>query len=60
MKKDLLFMTDVCVCQQVIGFLAAVLGKTGTWEDIENNRPQFLLTQIPTQRSKPRKVDIEL
>uniref|UniRef100_A0A8K9V8Q7 Excision repair cross-complementation group 6-like 2 n=1 Tax=Oncorhynchus mykiss TaxID=8022 RepID=A0A8K9V8Q7_ONCMY len=33
---------------QVIGFLAAVLGKTGTWEDIENNRPQFLLTQIPT------------
>uniref|UniRef100_A0A8C8M2Q0 DNA excision repair protein ERCC-6-like 2 n=1 Tax=Oncorhynchus tshawytscha TaxID=74940 RepID=A0A8C8M2Q0_ONCTS len=41
---------------QVIGFLAAVLGKTGTWEDIENNRPQFLLTQIPTQRSKPRKV----
>uniref|UniRef100_A0A673WCD8 Excision repair cross-complementation group 6-like 2 n=1 Tax=Salmo trutta TaxID=8032 RepID=A0A673WCD8_SALTR len=41
---------------QVIGFLAAVLGKTGTWEDIENNRPQFLRTQIPTQRSKPRKV----
>ncbi|XP_014026516.1 DNA excision repair protein ERCC-6-like 2 isoform X2 [Salmo salar] len=41
---------------QVIGFLAAVLGKTGTWEDIENNRPQFLHTQIPTQRSKPRKV----
>uniref|UniRef100_A0A8C8HEV3 DNA excision repair protein ERCC-6-like 2 n=1 Tax=Oncorhynchus tshawytscha TaxID=74940 RepID=A0A8C8HEV3_ONCTS len=27
---------------QVIGFLAAVLGKTGTWEDIENNRPQVL------------------
>uniref|UniRef100_A0A4W5QZ95 Excision repair cross-complementation group 6-like 2 n=1 Tax=Hucho hucho TaxID=62062 RepID=A0A4W5QZ95_9TELE len=41
---------------QVIGFLAAVLGKTGTWEDIENNRPQFLLTQIPTQRCKPQKV----
>uniref|UniRef100_A0A8C8I446 Excision repair cross-complementation group 6-like 2 n=1 Tax=Oncorhynchus tshawytscha TaxID=74940 RepID=A0A8C8I446_ONCTS len=26
---------------QVIGFLAAVLGKTGTWEDIENNRPHY-------------------
>uniref|UniRef100_A0A8C5GEM6 Excision repair cross-complementation group 6-like 2 n=1 Tax=Gouania willdenowi TaxID=441366 RepID=A0A8C5GEM6_GOUWI len=27
---------------QVIGFLAAVLHKVGTWEDIENKRPQFL------------------
>uniref|UniRef100_A0AAQ4PE35 Excision repair cross-complementation group 6-like 2 n=1 Tax=Gasterosteus aculeatus aculeatus TaxID=481459 RepID=A0AAQ4PE35_GASAC len=29
---------------QVIGFLAAVLHKTGTWEDIKNNRPQFLIS----------------
>ncbi|KAK6313402.1 hypothetical protein J4Q44_G00167490 [Coregonus suidteri] len=41
---------------QVIGFLAAVLGKTGTWEDIEKNRPQFLLTQVPTEQCKPQKV----
>ncbi|XP_040011882.1 DNA excision repair protein ERCC-6-like 2 isoform X2 [Xiphias gladius] len=41
---------------QVIGFLAAVLHKTGTWEDIENNRPQFLQSQIPTKQSKPNKV----
>uniref|UniRef100_A0AAY5L448 Excision repair cross-complementation group 6-like 2 n=1 Tax=Esox lucius TaxID=8010 RepID=A0AAY5L448_ESOLU len=39
---------------QVIGFLAAVLGKTGTWEDIENNRPQFLLTS--PEQIKPQKV----
>ncbi|KAG7223374.1 hypothetical protein INR49_032201 [Caranx melampygus] len=41
---------------QVIGFLAAVLHKTGTWEDINNNRPQFLQSQIPTKQSKPKKV----
>ncbi|GAA6223154.1 DNA excision repair protein ERCC-6-like 2 [Lates japonicus] len=41
---------------QVIGFLAAVLHKTGTWEDIKNNRPQFLQSQIPSKQSKPNKV----
>ncbi|XP_074526466.1 DNA excision repair protein ERCC-6-like 2 [Halichoeres trimaculatus] len=41
---------------QVIGFLAAVLHKTGTREDIENNRPQFLLSQKPSKPSKPNKV----
>ncbi|KAM4615933.1 DNA excision repair protein ERCC-6-like 2 isoform 2-T2 [Polymixia lowei] len=41
---------------QVIGFLAAVLHKTGTWEDIVNSRPQFLLTQIPSGPIKPNKV----
>ncbi|XP_060894756.1 DNA excision repair protein ERCC-6-like 2 isoform X1 [Labrus mixtus] len=41
---------------QVIGFLAAVLHKTGTWEDIENNRPQFLQSQKPRRESRPNKV----
>ncbi|XP_014842659.1 PREDICTED: DNA excision repair protein ERCC-6-like 2 isoform X1 [Poecilia mexicana] len=41
---------------QIIGFLAAVLHKTGTWEDVENNRPQFLQTQIPSNQSNPSKV----
>ncbi|XP_077943756.1 DNA excision repair protein ERCC-6-like 2 isoform X4 [Gasterosteus aculeatus] len=41
---------------QVIGFLAAVLHKTGTWEDIKNNRPQFLQSQMPSKQSKPSKV----
>ncbi|XP_068559957.1 DNA excision repair protein ERCC-6-like 2 isoform X2 [Cebidichthys violaceus] len=41
---------------QVIGFLAAVLHKTGTWEDIKNNRPQFLLSQMSSKQSKPKKV----
>ncbi|XP_034727507.1 DNA excision repair protein ERCC-6-like 2 isoform X1 [Etheostoma cragini] len=41
---------------QVIGFLAAVLHKTGTWQDIDNNRPQFLQSQIPSKQSKPNKV----
>ncbi|XP_039766693.1 DNA excision repair protein ERCC-6-like 2 [Ornithorhynchus anatinus] len=27
---------------QVISFLAAALGKTGTWRDVEDNRPDFL------------------
>ncbi|KAM9360674.1 DNA excision repair protein ERCC-6-like 2 [Symphorus nematophorus] len=41
---------------QVIGFLAAVLHKTGTWEDVQNNRPQFLQSQTPSKQSKPNKV----
>lgn len=41
---------------QVIGFLAAVLHKRGTWEDIEKNRPQFLQSQMPSKQSKPNKV----
>lgn len=45
---------------QVIGFLAAVLHKIGTWEDIENNRPLFLQSQIPSKQSNSRKVGIEI
>ncbi|XP_022055664.2 DNA excision repair protein ERCC-6-like 2 isoform X1 [Acanthochromis polyacanthus] len=41
---------------QVIGFLAAVLHKTGTWEDVKNNRPQFLLSQMPSKQNNPRKM----
>ncbi|XP_070690463.1 DNA excision repair protein ERCC-6-like 2 [Pempheris klunzingeri] len=41
---------------QVIGFLAAVLHKTGTWEDIKNNRPQFLQSQMTSKQNKPNKV----
>ncbi|XP_011477274.1 DNA excision repair protein ERCC-6-like 2 isoform X2 [Oryzias latipes] len=41
---------------QVIGFLAAVLHKTGTWEDVENNRPLFLQSQIPSKESNSNKV----
>ncbi|KAM9858612.1 DNA excision repair protein ERCC-6-like 2 [Aulostomus maculatus] len=41
---------------QVIGFLAAVMHKTGTWEDIENNKPEFLQSQIPSNYRKPSKV----
>uniref|UniRef100_A0A669F5M9 Excision repair cross-complementation group 6-like 2 n=1 Tax=Oreochromis niloticus TaxID=8128 RepID=A0A669F5M9_ORENI len=41
---------------QVIGFLAAVLHKTGTWEDIANNRPQFLQSQQSSKQSNPSKV----
>ncbi|KAF7669879.1 hypothetical protein LDENG_00100540 [Lucifuga dentata] len=41
---------------QVIGFLAAVLHKTGTWEDIENNKPQFLLSQTSSKQNKPNKL----
>lgn len=41
---------------QVIGFIAAVLHKTGTWEDIKNNRPQFLQSQMPSNHNKPKKV----
>uniref|UniRef100_A0A3B4ZVU9 ERCC excision repair 6 like 2 n=1 Tax=Stegastes partitus TaxID=144197 RepID=A0A3B4ZVU9_9TELE len=41
---------------QVIGFLAAVLHKTGTWEDVKNNRPQFLQSQMPSKQSNPGKV----
>uniref|UniRef100_A0A3B3TJZ5 Excision repair cross-complementation group 6-like 2 n=1 Tax=Poecilia latipinna TaxID=48699 RepID=A0A3B3TJZ5_9TELE len=42
--------------QDIGSFLAAVLHKTGTWEDVENNRPQFLQTQIPSNQSNPSKV----
>uniref|UniRef100_A0A7N9ATX9 Excision repair cross-complementation group 6-like 2 n=1 Tax=Mastacembelus armatus TaxID=205130 RepID=A0A7N9ATX9_9TELE len=41
---------------QVIGFLAAVLHKAGTWEDIKNNRPEFLQSQVSSKQSKPNKV----
>uniref|UniRef100_A0A665X6W6 Excision repair cross-complementation group 6-like 2 n=1 Tax=Echeneis naucrates TaxID=173247 RepID=A0A665X6W6_ECHNA len=41
---------------QVIGFLAAMLHKTGTWEDVKNNRPQFLQSQIPSKQITPKKV----
>uniref|UniRef100_A0A8C5GEP7 Excision repair cross-complementation group 6-like 2 n=1 Tax=Gouania willdenowi TaxID=441366 RepID=A0A8C5GEP7_GOUWI len=41
---------------QVIGFLAAVLHKVGTWEDIENKRPQFLQSQMSSRQIKPSKV----
>ncbi|XP_076021280.1 DNA excision repair protein ERCC-6-like 2 isoform X2 [Genypterus blacodes] len=40
---------------QVIGFLAAVLHKKGTWEDIESNRPQFLQSQMSSKQDKPNK-----
>uniref|UniRef100_A0A8C9TM01 Excision repair cross-complementation group 6-like 2 n=1 Tax=Scleropages formosus TaxID=113540 RepID=A0A8C9TM01_SCLFO len=38
---------------QVIAFLAAVLHKTGTWDDVENNVPHFLLSQ---RSSKPCRI----
>ncbi|XP_068614088.1 DNA excision repair protein ERCC-6-like 2 [Brachionichthys hirsutus] len=41
---------------QVIGFLAALLHKKGTSEDIENNRPQFLRSQTTSLERKPNKV----
>uniref|UniRef100_A0A8B9HA46 Excision repair cross-complementation group 6-like 2 n=1 Tax=Astyanax mexicanus TaxID=7994 RepID=A0A8B9HA46_ASTMX len=41
---------------QVISFLAAVLQKTGTWEDVENNRPDFLQSQRSCKQSKLKKV----
>ncbi|KAI7797376.1 putative DNA excision repair protein ERCC-6-like 2 [Triplophysa rosa] len=41
---------------QVIGFLAAVLRKTGIWEDVENNRPQFLRSQKSPVQPKVQKV----
>lgn len=51
-----------CFCDvlQVIALLAALLQKTGTWEDIRNNRPQFLQSQVSFKQSKPKKVNIEL
>ncbi|XP_057576991.1 DNA excision repair protein ERCC-6-like 2 [Hippopotamus amphibius kiboko] len=36
---------------QVISFLAAVLGKKGTREDIENNMPEFLLRSMKKELS---------
>ncbi|XP_048852240.1 DNA excision repair protein ERCC-6-like 2 isoform X2 [Brienomyrus brachyistius] len=41
---------------QIIAFLAAVLRKTGTWEDAENNVPHFLLSQRSAKQSKTTKV----
>lgn len=33
-----------------------MLHKTGTWEDVENNRPLFLQSQIPSKESNSNKV----
>ncbi|XP_053558392.1 LOW QUALITY PROTEIN: DNA excision repair protein ERCC-6-like 2 [Bombina bombina] len=43
---------------QVISFLAAVLHKKGTREDIENNMPEFLLRKMKKERSSiaPKKM----
>ncbi|KAJ0067628.1 hypothetical protein NL108_008952, partial [Boleophthalmus pectinirostris] len=41
---------------QVIGFLAAILHKKGTWEDIENNRPSFLQSQACNKQTSSNKV----
>ncbi|XP_051924442.1 DNA excision repair protein ERCC-6-like 2 isoform X1 [Hippocampus zosterae] len=41
---------------QVLGFLAAVLHKKGTWEDIESNKPHFLQSQTPSKQRKPKKL----
>uniref|UniRef100_A0AAR2LRV0 Excision repair cross-complementation group 6-like 2 n=1 Tax=Pygocentrus nattereri TaxID=42514 RepID=A0AAR2LRV0_PYGNA len=41
---------------QAISFLAAVLQKTGTWEDVQNNRPEFLQSQGSSKQSKIKKV----
>ncbi|KAE8633255.1 hypothetical protein XENTR_v10001829 [Xenopus tropicalis] len=43
---------------QVIAFLAAILGKKGTREDIENNMPEFLLRTVKKvcSSSSPKKV----
>lgn len=41
---------------QVISCLAAILQKTGTWQDVENNRPEFLQSQMPSKLSKVKKV----
>ncbi|KAK3565787.1 hypothetical protein QTP86_015048 [Hemibagrus guttatus] len=41
---------------QVISCLAAILQKTGTWQDVENNRPEFLQSQVPSKPTKVKKV----
>ncbi|XP_072537957.1 DNA excision repair protein ERCC-6-like 2 [Salminus brasiliensis] len=41
---------------QVISFLAAVLQKTGTWQDVENNKPEFLQSQRSCKQPKIKKV----
>ncbi|KAG7481221.1 hypothetical protein MATL_G00064260 [Megalops atlanticus] len=41
---------------QVIAFLAATLHKTGTWQDVENNVPHFLLSQKSSEKQKSNKV----
>ncbi|XP_076859719.1 DNA excision repair protein ERCC-6-like 2 isoform X2 [Brachyhypopomus gauderio] len=40
---------------QVISFLAAVLKKTGTWKDVENNRPEFLQSQRSSESPKTKR-----
>ncbi|XP_061623791.1 DNA excision repair protein ERCC-6-like 2 isoform X2 [Phyllopteryx taeniolatus] len=41
---------------QVLGFLAAVLHKKGTWDDIESNKPHFLQSQSPSKQRKPNEL----
>ncbi|KAF5905294.1 DNA excision repair protein ERCC-6-like 2 isoform X1, partial [Clarias magur] len=41
---------------EVISCLAAILKKTGTWQDVENNRPEFLQSQVPSNLSKVKKI----
>uniref|UniRef100_A0A674P4R6 Excision repair cross-complementation group 6-like 2 n=1 Tax=Takifugu rubripes TaxID=31033 RepID=A0A674P4R6_TAKRU len=41
---------------QVIAFLSAVLHKTGTWVDVQKNRPQFLQSQFTSWQNPPNKV----
>lgn len=47
---------------QVISFLAAILHKKGTREDIENNMPEFLLRSLKKEppSSIAKKVSIQL
>ncbi|MCJ8735006.1 hypothetical protein PDJAM_G00241900 [Pangasius djambal] len=41
---------------QVISCLAAILQKTGTWQDVENNRPEFLQSQVQSKPTRVKKV----
>ncbi|KAJ8414044.1 hypothetical protein AAFF_G00066420 [Aldrovandia affinis] len=41
---------------QVIAFLAATLHKTGTWQDVDNNVPRFLLSQRSSEKRRTQKV----
>lgn len=50
-----LWLNSIFVCQ-VISYLAGILQKTGTWQDVENNRPDFLQSQVPSKLSKVKKV----
>lgn len=44
----------------MIAFLAAVLHKTGTWDDVQKNRPQFLQSQLTSGQNKPNKASIQI